>query len=229
MDIKLIPVGKSGSRFTFPALPEQIKGKSSAKYQSFDIISQGTVKVPKGTDVTEVSWDAEFFGRSKRNEAIVRKNEWRDPIECVNIINDFIRNETVLNLIVTETWINLDVTISSFQPVAYGAYGNIKYSISFTEKKALEIYDTSDLNVVSSVKKTNPRNEPDRAAGSTYTVKSGDTLWGIASMEAGNGTKWTEIYDANAETIEAAAKAHGKSSSDHGHWIWPGTVLIIPA
>ncbi len=41
MDIKLIPVG-SGSRFTFPALPEKIQGKYGARYQSFDIISHGT-------------------------------------------------------------------------------------------------------------------------------------------------------------------------------------------
>ena len=58
---------------------------------------------------------------------------------------------------------------------------------------------------------------------------SGDTLWGIASRKLGSGTKWTKIYDANASTIEAAAKKHGKSSSDHGHWIWPGTTLSIPA
>ena len=30
-------------------------------------------------------------------------------------------------------------------------------------------------------------------------------------------------------TIEAAAKSHGKSSSGNGHWIYPGTVLSIPA
>ena len=43
MDIKLIPVEK-GSKFTFPALPEKVQGKYAAKYQSFDIISLGTVK-----------------------------------------------------------------------------------------------------------------------------------------------------------------------------------------
>ena len=89
MNIKLIPVG-NGSKFTFPALPEKIRGKEAAKYQIFDIISQGTVKVPQGTDVTEITWDGVFFGPSKKNEPIVQKNHWRDPIECVNILNDFV-------------------------------------------------------------------------------------------------------------------------------------------
>ena len=85
MDIKLMPV--SGGRvFTFPSLPEQISGKKAAKYQSYDIISQGTVKVPKGTEVEEISWNGEFFGPSKRNEAIVKSNYWMEPVECVNII-----------------------------------------------------------------------------------------------------------------------------------------------
>ena len=51
MDIKLIPI-ESGSTFTFPALPEKIQGKYSSKYQSFDIISQGTIKIPRGMDGT---------------------------------------------------------------------------------------------------------------------------------------------------------------------------------
>lgn len=225
MDIKLIPVG-NGSTFTFPALPEKIQGKYGAKYQSVDIISQGTVKMPKGTDVAEFTWDGVFFGQSKKSEPIVRKNSWKNPDECVNILYDFMVNETVLNLIVTGTWINIDVTISSFQPRAAGAYGNIEYTITFVQKKALQIYTTNELNIA-----VMPRNEPESDAGggeSTYTVVSGDSLWKIAAAKLGSGSKWTSIYDANVDTIEAEAKKHGKSSSDHGHWIWPGEVLTIP-
>ena len=230
MDIKLIPAG-NGSKFTFPALPEKVQGKYGAKYQSFDIISQGTVKVPKGTDVAEFTWDGVFFGESKRNEPIVKKNSWKEPNECVKILNNFMKNETVLNLIVTETWINVDVTISSFQPRPVGAYGNVEYSITFVQKKPLQIYTTDELKIAKFVKKTKPRNDSGGSSGgggSTYTVVSGDTLWGIASKQLGSGSKWTLIYDANAGTIEAEAKKHGKSSSDHGHWIWPGEVLTIP-
>lgn len=228
MDIKLIPVG-NGSKFTFPALPEKIQGKYGAKYQSFDIISQGTVKVPKGTDVAEFSWDGVFFGESKRFEPIVKKNSWQEPDECVKILYNFMQNETVLNLIVTGTWINVDVTISSFQPRPTGAYGNIEYSITFVQKKPLKIYTTNELKIASFVRKTKPRNDSGSSSiGGSYTVVSGDTLWGIAAKKLGSGTKWTSIYDANASTIESAAKSHGKSSSDHGHWIWPGTVLTIP-
>lgn len=135
---------------------------------------------------------------------------------------------TVLNLLVTETWINMDVTIDSFTPDPFGAYGDVSYGIKFSQAKDLKIYTTNELKIAAFVKKTVPRNDNSNK-GSSYTIVSGDTLWGIASRKLGSGTKWTKIYDANASTIEAAAKKHGKSSSDHGHWIWPGTTLSIPA
>ena len=38
-----------------------------------------------------------------------------------------------------------------------------------------------------------------------------------------------EIYELNKDTIEAAAKKYGRSSSSNGWWIYPGTVLQLPS
>lgn len=35
-----------------------------------------------------------------------------------------------------------------------------------------------------------------------YTIESGDTLWGVAAKLLGNGSKYTEIFEANREVIE---------------------------
>ena len=180
--------------------------------------------------MAEFSWEGVFFGASKKNEPIVKKNSWKEPNECVKILNDFMKNETVLNLIVTETWINVDVTISSFQPRTIGAYGNVEYSITFVQKKPLQIYTIEESQIDAFGKKMKPRNDAfdSSGGGSSYTVVSGDTLWGIAANKLGNGSRWTSIYDANSSIIEEEAKKHGRTSSDHGHWIWPGEVIIIP-
>lgn len=65
--------------------------------------------------------------------------------------------------------------------------------------------------------------------GTAYTVVHGDTLWKIAKQFYGSGQDYSDIYNANMETIESTAKGRGKKDSSHGHWIFPGTVLTIPA
>ena len=53
-------------------------------------------------------------------------------------------------------------------------------------------------------------------AQKTYTVKSGDTLWGIAKQFYGSGAKYTTIYNANKGKIK------------NPNLIYPGQVLKIP-
>ena len=65
MDIKLIPVEK-GSKFTFPALPEKVQGKYAAKYQSFDIISLGTVRYLRGRMFQSFRGTVYFSERQRR-------------------------------------------------------------------------------------------------------------------------------------------------------------------
>ena len=228
MEIKLFEAADKKKSFTFSSLPEKISGSLGTKYQTYDIISQGAVKVPKGTEVAEISWDAVFFGPDRKNLAVVKAESYQKPDKCIKQLREWQEKGTVLNLLVTETWINMDVTIDSFTPDPFGAYGDVSYGIKFSQAKDLKIYTTNELKIAAFVKKTVPRNDNSNK-GSSYTIVSGDTLWGIASRKLGSGTKWTKIYDANASTIEATAKKHGKSSSDHGHWIWPGTTLSIPA
>lgn len=53
-------------------------------------------------------------------------------------------------------------------------------------------------------------------APKTYTVKRGDTLWGIAKQFFNDPFLWPELYRANTAIIEDP------------HWIYPGEVLTIP-
>lgn len=66
----------------------------------------------------------------------------------------------------------------------------------------------------------------DKQACTSYTIKSGDTLWGIARRELGDGAKWKTIYTANRQVIDDTARKRGMASG--GQWIFPGTVLQIP-
>lgn len=96
----------------------------------------------------------------------------------------------------------------------------VKHSVGSGYKMQLTLHKVqAPINVTTPVS---------TARGGSYTVVSGDTLWGISKQFYGTGTKYNIIYEANADLIESTAKAHGRANSSNGHWIWPGTVLIIP-
>jgi len=59
----------------------------------------------------------------------------------------------------------------------------------------------------------------------TYTVQSGDTLWGIAQRF---GVPEPELLAANLERLDAYARSLGFSSSLNGNRIWPGETIVIP-
>ncbi len=52
----------------------------------------------------------------------------------------------------------------------------------------------------------------------TYTIRSGDTLWGIAQAYTGNGARYGEIMSAN----------YGLPSGNPPNYIYPGQVILLP-
>lgn len=72
-----------------------------------------------------------------------------------------------------------------------------------------------------------PPEKPEGEAG-VYTVEKGDTLWTIAGQFLGAPLRYVEIYELNKELIEAEAQGRGKKDSSNGHWIFPGTELLLP-
>lgn len=63
-----------------------------------------------------------------------------------------------------------------------------------------------------------PYNPPDPAtypAGAkTYTIKAGDTLWGLAQQFYSNAYLWPQLWEANTWITDA-------------HWIYPGDVVLV--
>lgn len=75
------------------------------------------------------------------------------------------------------------------------------------------------------------KTSPTPVGGRTYTVAAGDTL---SSIGRRMNVPWRRIYDANAAKLEGIARSRGRAAGTAGptgigHWIYPGTVLVIPA
>ncbi|MCD7862872.1 MAG: LysM peptidoglycan-binding domain-containing protein [Lachnospiraceae bacterium] len=158
------------------------------------------------TSQASSQYDAELQAAAKVNEA----NREIDTMEITIVANP--------SLVASHC-----VDISGVGSGADGKYyvDKIKHTINDGYKMVLTLHKVQTPILV-----TTP--VASSSAGTSYTVVSGDTLWALAKTFYGSGKLFTTIYDANAEIIESTAKAHGKASSENGHWIYPGTVLTIP-
>ena len=212
---------KGGTReIRIPLLPEEFSFPSGdVMFISCDIMGRGEVAVPSGVELGRYSWESEFPGVNRKNDAMLR-GKWKNPKTYVSILDDWKKNGTMLNLLVTGYPVNVDVYLSEFIPRGTGAFGDISYEITFKEAKSITIKSTkADKNQLPKRQDYKP---------SHYTIVAGDTLWSIAEKFYGDGKKKSEIYKANKETLESAARLRGMKSSENGHWIFVGVLITLP-
>lgn len=221
MDIYITDI-KSGTRVALSMLPNSVKLKTSGKFQSYDIINVGEVKIPKGQKLTDISWSNTILpGVKRKNMSYIKRQHWKAPNEIISTFENWRKNGTRLKLMVTETVINHDVYLDSFSAEAVGGAGDYEYSISFMEAKDMMVYTVNELGLQPKSPTNNNVSSGTRPAppkASTYTVVGGDSLWAIAKKHLGNGNRYMEIYNANKATI-------GSNPS----LIRPGQVLTLPS
>ena len=87
--------------------------------------------------------------------------------------------------------------------------------LSWTLEEAIDLPVTL-IRSVPRAKAAAPARAVARSAARQHTVRSGDTLWGIAARYLGNGARWPEIQRANAAAIPNPNR------------IFAGQVLRIP-
>lgn len=204
----------------FPWLPDTITfGSGEAIMASYEILNLGEVVIPTGVGLGAYSWESVFPGSGRTDSSLLR-GEWKKPAHYDDILNDWKEKGTKLNLMVTGYPINKSVYIVDYKGEASGGFGDITYSISLKEARTIRVTSSKV-----EVKKATVR--PVTQEQETYTIKDGDTLWEIAEKELGAGSRWKEIYNANKSIIESTAKSRNGRGSNYGHWIYPGTKLLI--
>lgn len=204
MDIYLTPSG--GTKIQFPMLPEKIQLGADAKYMTYSIISLGDVKIPRGKATKEISWSGIFPGEARKGNSLIRK--FTDPDTLIKQFEKYRDNGTKCTLLCTDTCINYTVYVSSFKGKYSGGSGDFYYDIKFIVVQEIKIYTTSELKIKTPTtrppakKETPKQNTTTQKKTKTYTVKSGDTLWGIAQRFLGNGSKYMQIYNLNKDKIK---------------------------
>lgn len=219
----------TGTKYALSLLPDKVRAKASANVISYNFINVGEVKMPNGQKLRQFTWSGVFPGKSHYNLPFIKKQHWKAPKEMVNVMENWRKKGTRIVIMLTETSLNCEVFLSSFDYTWTGGGGDVEYSVTFIEAKDVKVYTITEANTTQSANSSNNIDSGSRPASKTtdtstnseqtkiYTVKKGDCLWSIAQKLLGKGSRWTEIYDLNKKVI----------GSDP-NLIYPGQVLVIP-
>lgn len=198
----------TGEKIELAWVPEEITGKDAAQFQSYNIIERGEVKVPKGEQLSEISWEARFPGEGRTEDSFVKSSAWQPPNEIIQRLQQWKSNGDKLHLLVTQTSVNLDVFIKDFTYTYKGGMGDAYYKISFISAKEMLIKTVAEVdaeNAEAEAKKESGIPELNSRASlpqaTTATTTPGQSLWTVAQKNLGSGSRWTEIAAKNVGKI----------------------------
>lgn len=228
--------------FELPFAPSKLKVTIGSNNQTVDLINGGEINILKNPKLTEIEFDCELpRGRQYAfANTLVSSKTYTDYFEklmlnrtptklVITRPNPFLKGSTGIGGTIKDfesTVLDVSLEGYSLEEDAENAY-DIKVSLKFKEYisygtvKKKFVPDGNGVTVSNTTKPVK--------TSKTYVVKSGDCLWNISRKFYGSSNKWKTIYNANKAIIEETAKKYGKKSSSNGHWIYPGTVLVIPS
>lgn len=220
MEIKISEASNSKKYIKVPLLPEELSYSSTTWFQEYEILDLGEVKLPRGRNLSTVSWEGIFPAVSRDTLSFVKKQNTalNSPGHYINYIQDWKKNHKKLNLKIPGTTLKkLPVYIAEFS-YHIASMGDYNYSITMVE--------AADLSLNKTVKK--------RTSGKStkkYKVRNNkETLRDIAKKSYGDGQKYKTIYKANKSLIDKKnASQRKKGIKTKPYQIYQGQVLTIPS
>lgn len=181
--------------------PESIKVTSGASFRSYSIIERGEIKIPKGEELSTVSWRGIFPHAGVLLYNFVDLYHWERPEEITRALNRWRSSENKLKLLVTETPINSEFYLKDFDCEYSGGLGNVTYSINFIAAKELKILTVEEADAQRKSATDNldfelRRRASTKSKAGIYVGKL-NNLYEIALLLCGDGSRWREIAERN--------------------------------
>ena len=206
----------STSKMQFPVHPEQIEVSRGSQNESIKLTGVGEVTIIQKPAADRVNFSSFFPAAGFPGVSVALQS----PITYIKKLVQWKNSGKPVRFVSTALSICDYYTIEQLDYYEQGGdVGTIYYTIE------LKLYREVSVRTVTveEEKATVPAQEETPRVDNTeqpqtYTVKKGDCLWNIAKKFYGNGSRYTEIYEANKSLLK------GRSPN----MIYTGDVLVIP-
>ena len=168
-------------------IPESVKVKTGASFRSYNIVERGEIKLPKGEQLTQISWQGIFPGAGVLLYPGITHAAWDNPEEIIRDLERWKSDGDKIKLLVTETPINLEVYIRSFEWEASGGMGNFKYSIDLIAAKDLEVMTVAEADA-KRAEQTELKSRPRMKSTIGQKISDVDDIWSAVKILTGNGS-----------------------------------------
>ncbi len=213
-----------------PVPPGKIQAKINGNNKTVNLINDGEINILKNKGLTEIEFECEI--PQMKYPYAYYKSKFKDAGYFMEVFKELKDSRKPFQFMIfrdcpgVKKLVNTDMTVTLED---YRITEDAKEGLDFQVKISLKEWrgygtKTADVQIVAgkpqaSVDPTRETaNAPANASAQSYTVVSGDSLWGIAKRFYGDGSKYMVIYQANAGVI-----------GGNPNLIYPGQVLTIPA
>lgn len=224
-----------------PVTPGKISLETSNQNKTVELINEGEVNVLKSPGLSEISFDL-LLPNVQYPFALYPETGFRAAKYYLDIFEKYKTKKEPFQFILSRkkpngeviSYTNITVSLEDYT-IDDDADESMDNIVSIDLKQYVS-YGTKIVKVTKKkgkkkkkkTTKSRSAGKKSKTSGKTYEIREKDTLWNIAKKKLGSGAKWASIYNKNKTVIEKAAKKRGRASSSNGHWIYPGTKIILP-
>lgn len=212
MDLFLID-DTAGTELHFPVNPGEVAIRREKMYETVNIISLGEADFRSGEKIKEISFSSFFPARY--DPSYCRYPDLPVPDKAMRQLIDWTNGGTPVRFMITGSEINELVLVSSHTCTFKGGEpGDIYFDLTCRTWRDIKVKSEPGSGSGASATRSRADMKP---VPKVYTVKPGDSLWAIAKLKLGSGSRWREIYDLNTKTI-----------GPDPNKIVPGQKLVLP-